>query len=211
MPYSTISGSRVVDAPSYVFTRLSIPVRIEETLKKAPSNRVNIFDQHEEIDQFDRDLDVLREKEREEKQGMKLKPGGIKKILNRRGKKEEEEKELLRQAGQNTKHNRLRNDVLPEKCYNLGEYEHEKLLAGTRYVFSVKVFPGQEANNVWIGWVTPEYHSMNPHVFETFNNVKAVTMTFGNERGEIKETICRQNAFLINAGAVLQGLNQIIC
>jgi len=131
------------------------------------SNRVNIFDAREEVDQFDVDLDVLKEREREEKQGgMKLKPGGIKKILNRRGKKEEEEKEMLMAAGQNTKHNRLRSDVLPEKCYNLGEYEHEKLLAGTRYVFSVKVFPGQEANNVWIGWVTPEYHSLNLNYFD---------------------------------------------
>jgi hypothetical protein len=64
-------------------------------------------------------------------------------MLNRRGKKEEEEKEMLLAAGQNTKHNRLKSDVLPEKCYNLGEYEHEKLLSGTRYVFSVKVFPGR--------------------------------------------------------------------
>ena len=31
-------------------------------------------------------------------------------------------------------------------------------------------------------------------------------MTFGNERGEIKETICRANAFLVNAGAVLAQL-----
>ena len=68
----------------------------------------------------------------------------------------------------------------------------------------MKVFPGQEANNVWIGWVTPEYHSMNPYVFDQTTNVKSVTMTFGNERGEIKETICRANAFLINAGSVLQ-------
>jgi len=31
------TGSRVVETPSYVFTRLSIPVRIDEVLKKAPS------------------------------------------------------------------------------------------------------------------------------------------------------------------------------
>ena len=58
---------------------------------------------------------------------------------------------------------------------------------------------------MWIGWVAPEYHSMNPNIFEQKMNVKSVTMTFGNERGEIKETICRSNAFLVNAGAVLQG------
>ena len=42
-----------------------------------------------------------------------------------------------------SKHNRLKTDILPEKNYNLGLYEHEQLLNTTRYVFSVKVFPGQ--------------------------------------------------------------------
>ena len=197
------SSSRVVDMPNFIYSRLSMPVRILETLKKAPSDRVNVFDAPEEVDQFDRDLDILKEREKEEKQAKPKVSLGLKQILNRRGKKEEEEAELLLAAGASQKHNRLKMDVLPSMTYNLGDYEHQNLLAGSRYVFSVRVFPGQEANNVWIGWVTPEYHSMNPSVFDDRHHIKTVTMTFGTERGEIKETICRSNAFLINAGMAL--------
>ena len=51
----------------------------------------------------------------------------------------------------------------------------------------MKVFPGQEAQHVWIGWTTSEYHSMNHQYFEDEKHVKSVIMTFGNEQGEITE------------------------
>ena len=38
-----------MDTPQYVYTRLSIPVKIDEVLKKAPQNRVNIFDNVDEV------------------------------------------------------------------------------------------------------------------------------------------------------------------
>ena len=43
------SGARIMDTPQYVYTRLSIPVKIDEVLKKAPQNRVNIFDNVDEV------------------------------------------------------------------------------------------------------------------------------------------------------------------
>ena len=58
--YKPYAGARVLEVPNYVYTRLSIPVKIDEVLKKAPSNRVNIFDNVEEVDMFDRDLDILK-------------------------------------------------------------------------------------------------------------------------------------------------------
>ena len=59
--YKAFAGARVLEVPNYVYTRLSIPVKIDEVLKKAPQNRVNIFDNVEEVDMFDRDLDILKQ------------------------------------------------------------------------------------------------------------------------------------------------------
>ena len=65
----------------------------------------------------------------------------------------------------------------------------------------VKVFPGQEAQHVWIGWTTSEYHSMNHQYFEDEKHVKSVIMTFGNEQGEITEVgfLLTENHKLIGA------------
>ena len=136
LQYKAFSGARMLEVPDIVYTRLSIPVKIDEVLKKAPQNRVNIFDNVEEVDMFDRDLDILKqERNPKEKSGMNLKSLNIKEIVKNRKKDSEEEKELYA-AAQASKHNRLKTDVLPEKNYNLGKYEHDHLLNATRYVFS---------------------------------------------------------------------------
>lgn len=52
-----------------------------------------------------------------------------------------------------------------------------------QYFYSVRIFPGQEPNNVWVGWVTPDFHQYNPD-FE-LHNVQTVTITLGDEKGKV--------------------------
>lgn len=52
-----------------------------------------------------------------------------------------------------------------------------------QYFYSVRIFPGQEPNNVWVGWVTPDFHQYNPE-FE-LHTVRTVTITLGDEKGKV--------------------------
>lgn len=62
-----------------------------------------------------------------------------------------------------------------------------------QYFYSVRVFPGQEPSNVYVGWVTPDFHQYKPD-FE-LNNVRTVTITLGDEKGKVHKrcvsiTVC---------------------
>ena len=43
------------------------------------------------------------------------------------------------------------------------------------YCYSVRIFPGQDAGNVWVGWVTPGFH----YLHDTFDikNVRRVLLS----------------------------------
>src|SRR4051794_13180070 len=48
------------------------------------------------------------------------------------------------------------------------------------YYFGVRIFPGQDPAQVWVGWVTPHYHSYSPTTRE-FNPQTAVRKCLYNE------------------------------
>lgn len=43
------------------------------------------------------------------------------------------------------------------------------------YYFGVRVFPGQDTNQIWIGWTTPGYHSYSTD-FDLAKQVRSVTI-----------------------------------
>uniref|UniRef100_A0A0N4ZPH7 Ryanodine receptor 44F n=1 Tax=Parastrongyloides trichosuri TaxID=131310 RepID=A0A0N4ZPH7_PARTI len=77
------------------------------------------------------------------------------------------------------------------------------------YYYGLRIFPGQDPSSVYVGWVTPQYHS---HV-SSFKNSQAVRsckfaelelsgmLTMPNESIEFK------NCFLLNAGELLTCVN----
>uniref|UniRef100_A0A8C3Y7Q5 Ryanodine receptor 2 n=1 Tax=Catharus ustulatus TaxID=91951 RepID=A0A8C3Y7Q5_CATUS len=71
-----------------------------------------------------------------------------------------------------------------------------------------RIFPGQEPANVWVGWITSDFHQYDTS-FE-LDRVRTVTVTLGDEKGKVHESIKRSNCYMVCAGESLspgQGRN----
>ncbi|KAJ8393523.1 hypothetical protein AAFF_G00059960 [Aldrovandia affinis] len=70
----------------------------------------------------------------------------------------------------------------------------------TTYYHSVRVFAGQDPSCVWVGWVTPDYH----YYTKQFNlsKTRTVTVTLGDERGRVHESVQRSNCYMICGGDI---------
>uniref|UniRef100_A0A8D2L723 Ryanodine receptor 3 n=1 Tax=Varanus komodoensis TaxID=61221 RepID=A0A8D2L723_VARKO len=62
----------------------------------------------------------------------------------------------------------------------------------------VRIFAGQDPSSVWIGWVTPDYHFYTEH-FDLNKNC-TVTVTLGDERGRVHESVKRSNCYMVWGG-----------
>uniref|UniRef100_A0A7N9AR66 Ryanodine receptor 3 n=1 Tax=Mastacembelus armatus TaxID=205130 RepID=A0A7N9AR66_9TELE len=70
----------------------------------------------------------------------------------------------------------------------------------TMYYHSVRVFAGQDPASVWVGWVTPDYHYYSNN-FNLSKN-RTVTVTLGDERGRVHESVKRSNCYMVWGGDV---------
>ncbi|XP_035275276.1 ryanodine receptor 3 isoform X12 [Anguilla anguilla] len=70
----------------------------------------------------------------------------------------------------------------------------------TTYYHSVRVFAGQDPSCVWVGWVTPDYHYYSNH-FNLSKN-RTVTVTLGDERGRVHESLRRSNCYMVWGGDI---------
>nr|XP_055028682.1 ryanodine receptor 3 isoform X6 [Misgurnus anguillicaudatus] len=70
----------------------------------------------------------------------------------------------------------------------------------TTYYHSVRIFSGQDPACVWVGWVTPDYHYYSNNF--NLNKNRAVTVTLGDERGRVHESVKRSNCYMIWCGDV---------
>uniref|UniRef100_A0A8C4NJ27 Ryanodine receptor 2 n=1 Tax=Eptatretus burgeri TaxID=7764 RepID=A0A8C4NJ27_EPTBU len=68
------------------------------------------------------------------------------------------------------------------------------------YYYSMRIFPGQDPNNVWVGWVTPDFHQYGKTV--DLEKVRTVTVTLGDSKGKVHESIKRSNCFMVWCGEV---------
>ncbi|XP_051500982.1 ryanodine receptor 3 [Myxocyprinus asiaticus] len=71
----------------------------------------------------------------------------------------------------------------------------------TKYFYSVKVFAGQDPSSVWVGWVTPDYHYYSKHF--GLSKVRTVTVTLGDERGRVHESVRRSNCYMVCGGDIV--------
>ncbi|XP_023208270.1 ryanodine receptor 3-like isoform X5 [Xiphophorus maculatus] len=68
----------------------------------------------------------------------------------------------------------------------------------TTYYHSVRIFAGQDPSGVWVGWVTPDYHYYSNN-FNLSKN-RTVTVTLGDERGRVHESVKRSNCYMVWGG-----------
>ncbi|XP_043961667.1 ryanodine receptor 3 isoform X1 [Gambusia affinis] len=71
----------------------------------------------------------------------------------------------------------------------------------TTYYHSVRVFAGQDPATVWMGWVTPDYHYYSKNF--SLSKTQTVTVTLGDERGRVHESIQRSNCYMVCAADAL--------
>uniref|UniRef100_A0AAQ5XBZ1 Ryanodine receptor 2b (cardiac) n=1 Tax=Amphiprion ocellaris TaxID=80972 RepID=A0AAQ5XBZ1_AMPOC len=74
-----------------------------------------------------------------------------------------------------------------------------------QYYYSVRVLPGQEPLNVWVGWVTADFHEYDT-AFDP-DGVHTVTVTLGDDSGKVQESVKRCNCYMVCAGEAT-GLSQ---
>lgn len=65
-------------------------------------------------------------------------------------------------------------------------YQHLVLLSW-QYYYSVRIFPGQEPANVWVGWITSDFHQYDTGF--DLDRVRTVTVTLGDEKGKVHERL----------------------
>ncbi|XP_077395752.1 ryanodine receptor 3-like isoform X3 [Festucalex cinctus] len=70
----------------------------------------------------------------------------------------------------------------------------------TMYYHSVRVFAGQDPACVWVGWVTPDYHYHSNNF--ALSKTRTVTVTLGDERGRVHESVKRSNCYMVWGGDV---------
>uniref|UniRef100_A0A8C3VA48 Ryanodine receptor 1 n=1 Tax=Catharus ustulatus TaxID=91951 RepID=A0A8C3VA48_CATUS len=88
---------------------------------------------------------------------------------------------------------RLEEDVVPDE-----RDDPEVIMNTTTYYFSVRLFAGQEPGSAWVGWVTPHFHQHDPE-FE-LSRVRSVTVTMGDDRGNVHDSIKRSNCYMVWGG-----------
>ncbi|XP_072559363.1 ryanodine receptor 2 isoform X3 [Paramormyrops kingsleyae] len=190
-----------------VFYRLSMPVECAEGFSKSPGATLpsngSFFSPKKDLDDFETvsDFEVL----------MKTAHGHLGPNGSERDKDEfnnhkdynQEKPSKLKQRFMlkrtkpdfSTSHSsaRLSEEVLADE-----RDDYEYLMQTSTYYYSVRIFPGQEPSSVWVGWVTSDFHQYDT-AFD-LEKVRTVTVTLGDEKGKVHESIKRSNCYMVWAG-----------
>ncbi|KAK7820066.1 hypothetical protein U0070_022598 [Myodes glareolus] len=174
-----------------MFYRLSMPIECAEVFSKTVAGGLpgaGLYGPKNDLEDYDVDSDfeVL----------MKTAHGHL--VPDRLDKDKETPKPefLLRRTkpDYSTSHSaRLTEDVLAD---DRDDYEY--LMQTSTYYYSVRIFPGQEPANVWVGWITSDFHQYDTGF--DLDRVRTVTVTLGDEKGKVHESIKRSNCYMVCAG-----------
>ncbi|MFT7807285.1 ryanodine receptor 2 isoform X1 [Arapaima gigas] len=190
-----------------VFYRLSMPVECAEGFSKSPGSTLpsngSFFSPKKDLDDFETvsDFEVLMktahghlgsngpEKDKDEfnnhKDYNQEKPSKLKqRFMLKRTKPD---------FSTNHSSPRLSAEVLADE-----RDDYEYLMQTSTYYYSVRIFPGQEPSSVWVGWVTSDFHQHDT-AFD-LEKVRTVTVTLGDEKGKVHESIKRSNCYMVWAG-----------
>uniref|UniRef100_A0A663N3J0 Ryanodine receptor 2 n=1 Tax=Athene cunicularia TaxID=194338 RepID=A0A663N3J0_ATHCN len=163
-----------------MFFRLSMPIECAEVFSRSAAGGLpgsGLFGPKNDLEDYDADSDfeVL----------MKTAHGHL--VPDRT----EREKDTTKP---DTSHSaRLTEDVLAD---DRDDYDY--LMQTSTYYYSVRIFPGQEPANVWVGWITSDFHQYDTSF--DLERVRTVTVTLGDEKGKVHESIKRSNCYMVCAG-----------
>ncbi|XP_077854390.1 ryanodine receptor 2 isoform X2 [Macaca mulatta] len=192
-----------------MFYRLSMPIECAEVFSKTvagglpgaglfgPKNDLEDYDADSDFevlmktahghlvpDRVDKDKEATKPEFNNHKDYAQEKPSRLKqRFLLRRTKPD-----------YSTSHSaRLTEDVLADD-----RDDYDFLMQTSTYYYSVRIFPGQEPANVWVGWITSDFHQYDTGF--DLDRVRTVTVTLGDEKGKVHESIKRSNCYMVCAG-----------
>ncbi|XP_071832667.1 ryanodine receptor 2-like isoform X4 [Apostichopus japonicus] len=87
---------------------------------------------------------------------------------------------------------------------DVSEQDSVDILASTKYSFSIRIFPGQESQEVYVGWVTPGFHQQS-HRFND-SQTREVKIHVLGEPAADQENFKRHDSFVIRVGDHLEVL-----
>ncbi|KAM3723537.1 Ryanodine receptor [Dirofilaria immitis] len=73
------------------------------------------------------------------------------------------------------------------------------------FYYAIRIFPGQDPANVWVGWVTPKYHFYAER-FVTGEAVRRCKYQESNKNVNEGESLEYRNCYVINAAELLQSV-----
>ncbi|KAJ6664647.1 hypothetical protein lerEdw1_006220 [Lerista edwardsae] len=190
-----------------MFYRLSMPIECAEVFSKMPGGGLpgsNLFGPKNDLDDCDADSDfeVLMKTahghlvpDRAEKEAIKSEFNNHKDYTQEKPSRLKQRFMLRRtKPDYSASHSaRLTEDVLADE-----RDDYDYLMQTSTYYYSVRIFPGQEPANVWVGWITSDFHQYDTSF--DLDRVRTVTVTLGDEKGKVHESIKRSNCYMVCAG-----------
>ncbi|XP_053793408.1 ryanodine receptor 2 [Vidua chalybeata] len=202
-----------------MFFRLSMPIECAEVFSRSAAGGLpgsGLFGPKNDLEDYDADSDfevlmktahghLVPDRTEREKDGTKPELNNHKDYVQEKPSRLKQ-RFMLRKAkpDYSMSHSaRLTEDVLAD---DRDDYDY--LMQTSTYFYSVRIFPGQEPANVWVGWITSDFHQYDTSF--DLDRVRTVTVTLGDEKGKVHESIKRSNCYMVCAGESLspgQGRN----
>jgi len=66
------------------------------------------------------------------------------------------------------------------------------------YYYGVRIFPGQDPNQVYVGWVTPQFHEAKPEF--DMKDVRNVVVCQLDQDNQLRASVSRKNCYIVSAG-----------
>ncbi|CAO4380202.1 unnamed protein product [Caenorhabditis nigoni] len=71
------------------------------------------------------------------------------------------------------------------------------------YYYGVRIFPGQDTSQVWVGWVTTQYHYYNVN-FDGNQGVRKCRFSEADHHGTTVDSVQSQNCYMVNVSELLE-------
>ncbi|XP_009068059.1 PREDICTED: ryanodine receptor 2, partial [Acanthisitta chloris] len=192
-----------------MFFRLSMPIECAEVFSRSVAGGLpgsGLFGPKNDLEDYDADSDfevlmktahghLVPDRTEREKDATKPELNNHKDYVQEKPSRLKQRFMLRRtKPDYSTSHSaRLTEDVLAD---DRDDYDY--LMQTSTYYYSVRIFPGQEPANVWVGWITSDFHQYDTSF--DLDRVRTVTVTLGDEKGKVHESIKRSNCYMVCAG-----------
>ncbi|XP_051471006.1 ryanodine receptor 2 [Apus apus] len=192
-----------------MFFRLSMPIECAEVFSRSATGGLpgtGLFAPKNDLEDYDADSDfevlmktahghLVPDRTEREKDATKPELNNHKDYVQEKPSRLKQRFMLRRtKPDYSTSHSaRLTEDVLAD---DRDDYDY--LMQTSTYYYSVRIFPGQEPANVWVGWITSDFHQYDTSF--DLDRVRTVTVTLGDEKGKVHESIKRSNCYMVCAG-----------